>query len=298
MGGVGWRRVWIGEERLTGGYRKKIRKYIMENQISMYCREKERKWCQERSEEVLEDTEVRSSCERKWEVYRRALGSESKRIGGVKLVKVWFGWGATEKRLAKWKNEHEREELRVHTSEWERRRREGKCKVCGEDVVEDGWHVTYECYTEEMVEYRRRWLNELDTVIDEGGSEQEGGGREWREWIQKQYRRGRLGSEVRHNATEEREFWRGLVVDRDRGKAGWKERRKKLVTEARKVMERWWKMWKRRCVIKSKRKEEELEKEMNLRREMIIAGGELCMNKIKNWSISKLRVASGEGLVG
>ena len=78
---------------------------------------------------------------------------------------------------------------------------------------------------------------------------------------------------MRHNATEEREFWRGLVVDRDRGKAGWKERRKKLVTVARKVMEGWWTMWKRRCIIKSKRKEEELEKEMNLRREMIIAGG-------------------------
>ena len=165
--------------------------------------------------------------------------------------------------------------------------------------MEDGWYVTYECHTtEEMEEYRRRWLNELDTVTDEGGSEQEGGGREWREWIQKQYRRGRLGSEVRHNATEGREFWRGLVVDRDRGKAGWKERRKKLVTVARKFMEGWWTMWKRRCIIKSKRKEEELEKEMNLRREMIIAGGELCMNKIKNWSISKLRVASGEGLVG
>ena len=100
VGWVGWRRVWLEGEMITGNQRKKIREWIMSQKSTKYCTKKESKWRVVRDINNTVHDDNNSRC---WGVYQGAIHNASKIMVCVKIAKIWYGWGACETRLALWK---------------------------------------------------------------------------------------------------------------------------------------------------------------------------------------------------
>ena len=70
VGWVGWRRVWLEGEMITGNQRKKIREWIMSQKSTKYCTKKESKWRVVRDINNTVHDENNSRC---WGVYQGAI---------------------------------------------------------------------------------------------------------------------------------------------------------------------------------------------------------------------------------
>ena len=185
------------------------------------------------------------------------------------------------------------------TNVWENKRVAGLCQLCDEGMREDMWYVALECSSVGMETKRDEWMETMEQSIREHMSESQLCVNKMSEWVRKVRRRGRINSESRDRATEEREFWRGWLWEWcENNTHNWHETKTKGVRVASTIMRGWWDMWVRRCEIRQTLKKEEINREREERINILAPTLTVReLDRARKWDILQLRRGTGNSLI-